>query len=69
MWCGKRRSASRFIGQCDIGNKSYAEKKAAFAKSPIIITSEIAKNDNWGSKEIDARQAIIAAAALDIWKL
>ena len=53
----------------DLGNKSFAEKILIFKTSPLLITQEIAKNTNWGPSEIDARQAVMAATALDIWKL
>jgi hypothetical protein len=48
---------------------SFAEKVKVYQKSPILITQEIAKNAQWGPDEINARQAVMAATALDIWKL
>jgi hypothetical protein len=53
----------------DLGNKSFSEKVEIFKKSPLLITQEIAKNKVWGPDEIDARQAVMAATALDVWKL
>jgi len=53
----------------DSGNKSFEEKLLIFKASPLLITQEIAKNQKWGPDEIDARQAVMAATALDIWKL
>jgi hypothetical protein len=53
----------------DIGNSSFAEKLPIFQKSPLLITQEISKNKQWGPDEINARQAVMAATALDIWKL
>jgi hypothetical protein len=53
----------------DIGNKSFAEKLLVYKASPLLITQEIAKNTKWGPDEIDARQVVMAATALDIWKL
>jgi hypothetical protein len=53
----------------DIGNKAFDEKVVVYKASPLRITQEIAKNNAWGPDEIDARQAVMAATALDIWKL
>jgi hypothetical protein len=53
----------------DIGNKSFDEKVPVYKASPLRITQEIAKNASWGPDEIDARQAVMAATALDIWRL
>lgn len=53
----------------DVGNKPFAEKLPIYKESPLLITREIAKNSTWGPDEIDARQAVMAATALDIWKL
>jgi hypothetical protein len=53
----------------DIGNKAFDEKLLIYRASPLLITQEIAKNAHWGPDEIDARQAVMAATALDIWKL
>ena len=56
------------------GNKSGvmqrpAKEKKGYKGSPLLLTQEIAKNDTWGPDQIDARQAVMAATALDIWKL
>ena len=53
----------------DVGNKTFDEKLPIYKASPLLITQEIAKNSSWGPDEIDARQAVMAATALDIWKL
>jgi hypothetical protein len=53
----------------DIGNKAFDEKLLIYKASPLLITQEISKNAHWGPEEIDARQAVMAATALDIWKL
>jgi hypothetical protein len=53
----------------DLGNKSFAEKLPTYKNSPLLITQEIAKAAQWGPDEIDARQVVMAATALDIWKL
>jgi len=53
----------------DVGNKSFEEKLPIYKASPLLITQEIAKNTQWGPDEIDARQVVMAATALDIWKL
>lgn len=53
----------------DIGNKAFADKRAVYQKSPLLITQEIGKELFWGPDEINSRQAVMAATALDIWKL
>ncbi|WP_454619796.1 DUF262 domain-containing protein [Bradyrhizobium cenepequi] len=53
----------------DIGNKAFTEKVLVYKASPLLITQEIAKSSQWGPDEIDARQAVMAATALDVWKL
>ena len=53
----------------DLGNKGFQEKAVIFQKSPLLITQEIGKQKEWGPSQIDARQAVMAATALDIWKL
>jgi hypothetical protein len=53
----------------DIGNKAFTEKILVYMASPLLITQEIARSSQWGPDEIDARQAVMAATALDIWKL
>lgn len=53
----------------DVGNKAFDEKLPIYQASPLLITQEIAKKTQWGPDEIDARQAVMAATALDIWKL
>lgn len=53
----------------DVGNKSFDEKLPTYKASPLLITQEIAKEKSWGPKEIDERQALMAAKAVNIWKL
>jgi hypothetical protein len=53
----------------DIGNKSFEEKKKAFAGSGYFITQQVAAYDNWGLKEIRERQANLAKTAVKTWRL
>jgi len=50
-----------------IGNKTFAEKKAAFGNSPYVVTSMVANEAQWGPDEIEARQKILAELALKAW--
>ena len=49
-------------------NKPFADKKVYFAQSQIKPNDEIAKHDDWGKNEIEARQKRLASLALKIWK-
>lgn len=51
-----------------IGRKSFDEKKAAYAKSVIKITNEIAQCKSWDRNEIEKRQARLAKLAISAWR-
>src|SRR5262249_55172573 len=53
----------------EIGNSSFAEKKAAFKDSPYELTAEIAKARKWGPDEIDKRQRALADLAPAVWPI
>ncbi len=50
-----------------IGGDSFAEKKKAFAKSPLLLTQAVSKFKQWGPAEIDERQEALADLAVKIW--
>lgn len=53
----------------DIGNKSFAEKKVAFATSGYVTTNEVTKYEQWTNVEIKERQAALADYAVATWPL
>lgn len=53
----------------EIGNGLFSEKKPIYARSPFLLTSQLAQYANWGPAEIDLRQAELAAYAPLIWPL
>ena len=50
-----------------IGNASFADKKTVFADSAYELTKAVAKYSKWGTKEINERQAKLAAIAVQTW--
>ncbi|MBO4858742.1 MAG: DUF262 domain-containing protein [Treponema sp.] len=50
-----------------MSNKTFSEKKCLFPDSKIEENCEIAKNEKWGIKEIEARQEALCKIALTIW--
>ncbi len=50
-----------------IGNDSFADKQKALTASKFKLTSEIAKEKNWGPDEIDKRQSKLADMAVKVW--
>jgi hypothetical protein len=50
-----------------IGNGAFSAKKAALAKEPFALTSEIATKNQWDVSEIIARQTRLAALAVKAW--
>jgi hypothetical protein len=53
----------------DIGNPPFEEKKKEYAKSPFLITKELAKNVAWTTDEIESRQRELAKLVPLIWPL
>lgn len=53
----------------EIGNATYAEKRAVLQASPFILTTEAAKSEAWGTEQIEARQQQLAALAPLVWPL
>jgi hypothetical protein len=52
-----------------IGNDSFEKKRTLLASSPFLLTSEVAKYENWGATEIDDRQAKLAKLAVKTWSM
>ncbi len=48
---------------------AFEEKKVFYAKSPYILTNEVAKYPQWTSMEIVQRQARLAQLAPEAWPL
>jgi hypothetical protein len=51
-----------------LGNRSFDEKKLAYAKSRLKTTNSLAENSNWGRVEIVRRQQLMAKMALSAWR-
>jgi uncharacterized protein with ParB-like and HNH nuclease domain len=53
-----------------IGNKDFATKKAkGYVPSKLAINADVASQDKWTWKEIEARSKKLGAVAKDVWKL
>ena len=52
-----------------IGNQPFSAKRAAFAASPLVITSMIAAAVDWSPVEIETRQKRLAEIALKAWPI
>ncbi len=72
------RSAQRLLGNMalireadnrDLGNKSFEEKKAVYARSGYATTAEIASSESWTLGDIERRQEGLAASAVQTWPL
>jgi hypothetical protein len=53
----------------EIGNSTFADKKAVLKRSPFILTSDVAKAREWGPKQIEIRQASLAELAPEVWPI
>ena len=53
----------------DMGNKTFAEKKAVIAQSAYATTNEVAAYEKWTVSEIKDRQMKLAASAVETWPL
>jgi hypothetical protein len=47
----------------------FDEKKAVYAASPYVLTSQIAELDEWDPGAIDNRQAKLAGLAVEAWPI
>ena len=52
-----------------IGNKAFAVKKVALAKSSLKLNAEITSETDWTKSQIVKRQERLAQRALKIWAL
>ncbi len=50
-----------------LGNKQFSDKRDTLSASTYIWTSEIARNTDWGTREIDVRQRMLARMAVETW--
>ena len=50
-----------------LGNKGFAEKRVAYAKSPLLLTQSVGAFQSWGPAEIDQWQETLAELAVKIW--
>ena len=51
----------------ELGNRPFAEKRPALAKSHVELNRWIAEQQTWGPDEIDTRGAALADRAVTIW--
>jgi hypothetical protein len=51
-----------------LGNKSFAEKRKAYAASDLVLTKEVSKLNEWAPAAIRARQERLARLAPKIWR-
>lgn len=53
----------------EVGNKPFAERKAAYHNSSYLITNQIAEYKSWGIEQIRDRQAKMAKIAVKTWSM
>jgi len=53
----------------DLANRTFDEKKAVYARSGYVTTSEIAERATWTLADIEARQRALARSAVQTWPL
>ncbi|MFV2022378.1 GmrSD restriction endonuclease domain-containing protein [Micromonospora sp. LOL_023] len=51
----------------ELGNKPFDAKKAALARSPIVLNRDIARQERWGRPEIQARSEALAEQIISLW--
>ncbi|MFV2013230.1 MULTISPECIES: GmrSD restriction endonuclease domain-containing protein [unclassified Micromonospora] len=51
----------------ELGNKPFDAKKAALARSPIVLNRDIAQQERWGRPEIQARSEALAEQIISLW--
>ncbi len=51
-----------------LGNAAFAEKQKVYAKSDLLLTSEVAKATKWTAKGVEERQKRLAKLALAAWR-
>jgi hypothetical protein len=59
--------------QADVNEKldryDFSTKRAAYAKSTFLLTSQVGEQLTWGVLEIEARQRTLAKLAVKTWKI
>ena len=53
----------------ELARKSFADKAAVYSKSPISITQEISKFEQWSPDSVASRQAAMADVAIKLWSI
>jgi hypothetical protein len=51
-----------------LGNAAFADKRETYAKSGLLITSDVAKVTKWTPREVEERQARLAKLAITAWR-
>lgn len=52
-----------------IGNSPFSEKRKVLKESTFILTSDVAKEPKWETKQIKERQAKLAKLAVQTWPI
>jgi hypothetical protein len=60
---------TRASDNSDLKSAGFDEKKPTFAKSPYVLTKQIAEASNWTTEEINTRQKTIAVYAVKAWPI
>ena len=50
-----------------VGSAAFEDKKVVYDRSPYILTSEVAKSEQWTVEAISSRQAMLADLAVKAW--
>lgn len=51
-----------------LGNAAFTDKQETYAKSELLLTSEVAKGTKWTPKEVEERQGRLAKLAVGAWR-